>query len=774
MNCRRATGKIRPVNEKPIRLLVVEDNTEDFFSLQKILAGISHSWFEIDRVDSYSDALRYLEENNHDICLLDFHLEGFDGLEFLKGTLQNLSNVPIIFLTDQGDEGVDLETLQLGAADFLHKNRIDPQTLEKSIRYALERRKAEENRMRLSSIVESSNDAIYTLSLEGVILSWNPGAKKIYGYAPEEIGGRDFAVLIPEGRQGEIPLILDSARKGQAVADFVTTHKNKNGREIPLSLSLSPIKDYQDRVARVSVIARDVTERKKVEEVQAQLAAILQQTPDAVIGCDMDGSIFSWNRGAESMFGHSFEEIVGKKDAFLAPLDRAHESQELMEIVLSGENISNFETVRTKKGGDLIDVSITMSPVKDSRGRIIGYSAIHRDITERKKAESSLKRHEEQLRQIEKMNAIGRLAGGVAHDFNNLLSVIGGNAEFLLSSLEEKDPKREELSEIQKAVKRGADLTKQLLVFGQKQVSQPQPVNLNELSAEMNKMLKRLLDANVDLAIIQDGNLRPVLADPGQVQQIILNLVLNARDAMPKGGNLIVETKQVQSVELEKEAKTSLPPGEYARLSVTDTGTGMTPEIQKHIFEPFFTTKAGKGTGLGLATVYSLVHKWSGHIFVHSSQGMGTTFTVYFPSLSEAPAQAPKPRQMDLIPQGSETVLVSEDEAPVRRVLVRTLEKYGYRVLEAENGLQALQKAWGYAEPIQLLLTDTVMPKMNGKELADELKKTRPNIKVVFISGYPKEILSQQGVLDTGIHLIQKPFDLEDLARQVRKVLDEK
>ncbi len=760
--------------EKPIHLLIVEGNTEDFFSLQKTLAGISHSWFEVDHVSNYSDALRKLEEDRHDICLLDFHLEGLNGPEFLKKTVQNPHSIPIIFLADQGDEGADLETLKLGAADFLHKDRLDGPTLEKSIRHALERRKAEENRMQLSSIVESSNDAIYTLTLDGVILSWNPGAEKIYGHAPEEIGGKNFSVLVPEWRQGEIPLVLDSARKGQAVADFVTVHKNKNGREIPLSLSLSPIQDRQGRVARLSVIARDVTERKKVEEVQAQLAAILQQTPDAVIGCDMEGSIFSWNRGAEAMFGHSFEEIVGKRDSFLAPPERAHESQELMDIVLGGENISNFETVRIKKDGTLIDVSLTMSPVKDSRGKTIGYSAIHRDITERKKAESSLKRHEEQLRQVEKMNAIGRLAGGVAHDFNNLLSVIGGNAEFLLSSLEEKDPKREELSEIQKAVKRGADLTKQLLVFGQKQVSQPQPVNLNELSGEMNKMLKRLLDANVDLAIIQDKVLKPVLADPGQVQQIILNLVLNARDAMPKGGNLIVETKQVQGIELEKEERPSLPTGEYARLSVTDTGTGMTPEVQKHIFEPFFTTKAGKGTGLGLATVYSLVHKWSGHIFVHSTTGMGSTFTVYFPSLSEAQAQAPKARQMDLIPQGSETVLVSEDEAPVRRVLVRTLEKYGYRVLEAENGLQALQKAWGYREPIQLLLTDTVMPKMNGKELADELRKTRPNIKVVFISGYPKEILSQQGVLDAGIHLIQKPFDLEELARQVRKVLDEK
>ena len=504
------------------------------------------------------------------------------------------------------------------------------------------------------------------------------------------------------------------------------------------------------------------------------MAAILQQTTDAVVGSDLDNLVFSWNRGAEVLYGYTFEEIMGKPISLLAPEDRRHESEEMREIVMAGESISNFETVRVRKNGDEVDVSVTMSPILDTRGKIVGVSAITRDISERKKAEESLKKHEEQMRRSQKMDAIGRLAGGVAHDFNNLLSVIGGNAEFLLGSMAGDNPHREEVEEIQKAVRRGAELTKQLLVFGQKQVVQPQPVNLNELSTEMSKMLKRLIDATVDLSIIQDTGIQPILADPGQMQQVILNLVLNARDAMPKGGNIIVETRHISEALLAQEQRPTLPPGTYVRLSVTDTGTGMTAEIQKHIFEPFFTTKAGKGTGLGLATVYGIVTKWSGHLFLHSALNMGTTFTFYFPALPAMEAVKAKPKQMALIPQGSETILVAEDEDPVRKILVRTLEKYGYRVLEAPNGIEAVQMAWSFPDPIHLLLTDTIMPKMNGKELADEIRKTRPQTKVVFISGYPREVLSQQGILETGIHLIQKPFELDDLVRQVRKFLDEK
>ena len=762
---------------------------------------------------------------------------------------------------------------------------------------------------RLASIVESSNDAIYSVSLDGILLSWNPGAQRIYGFTPKEIIGQNLSLIVPADRLIEFPRILESIHDGKAVANFLTSHQPKGGKEVLLSLTVSPLEDAQNQVVGAAVIARDInesqraeavkerllaeksellerlqlqmecmpiacvladkdnhftywnpaaertfgyffkevagkrvdetiglpsdlsraeasykrlqkgeltiqgevsehrrkdgktilcewyvtpmkdskgnllgimgmaldiTERRKAEANQSQLATILQQTTDAVIGSDLEGRIFSWNRGAENMYGYTLEEVTGQPFTMLSPENLQDEFLKIFDSALHGESISNFETVRLTKNRRLIEVSSALSPIKDILGKIVGVSAISRDITEKKNALETQKKHEEQMRLSQKLDALGRLAGGVAHDFNNLLGAIGGNSDFLKNALAPGDPHLLDVEEIEKAVKRGADLTRQLLAFGKKQISQPQLIDLNEMGSEMSLMFKRLIDASINFDLVQDKNLKSVKADPGQIQQVILNLVLNARDAMPKGGKLMLATKNIELAGALEIKGLNVPPGTYVSLSVTDTGTGMDEETQKHLFEPFFTTKGEKGTGLGLATVYGIVHQWGGHLWVYSAPGMGTTFTIYLPAAKERAGAAALPKAQSPSVGGSETVLVAEDQEQVRKVIVRALEDRGYRVLQARNGVEAVQQAEMYGDAIHLLLTDTVMPKMNGKELADQLKKTRPKMVVLYMSGYPLEVLSEEGTIDLAIHLIQKPFSNDQLAERVRKVLDRK
>lgn len=395
-----------------------------------------------------------------------------------------------------------------------------------------------------------------------------------------------------------------------------------------------------------------------------------------------------------------------------------------------------------------------------------------RYAVERQKHELLLIKHEERIRQSEKMEAIGNLAAGVAHDFNNLLNVINGNADLLLMDSEPgKGP--EELEEIKKAVQRGSEMTRQLLLFSRKEVSQSTLVNLNRVVDEVAKMLRRMIREDVEIELKSDPELRSMKADSLHLQQILMNLTVNARDAMPQGGKLVIETKNMDLEENFTGRNTDIPPGRYVVLSVSDTGVGMDEALQERIFEPFFTTKEpGKGTGLGLATVYGVVKKYGGHIWVYSEKGMGTTFHICF-AAEQTTADAHQPAVVSELATGTETILVVEDEPSLRRVIVKTLQKNGYRVFEAENGADGLAKMWESWRDVELLLTDSVMPKMSGKKLADEVKKLNVNVKVLFISGYPRDVLSNQGILDPDIQLLQKPFSGEMLLKKVREVLDE-
>jgi nitrogen-specific signal transduction histidine kinase len=401
------------------------------------------------------------------------------------------------------------------------------------------------------------------------------------------------------------------------------------------------------------------------------------------------------------------------------------------------------------------------------------YHGIWRDITDRKHAEAEKEKLQVQLQQAMKMEAVGRLAGGVAHDFNNLLTVITGYSELLLQKIGKESPAHREVEEIKRAGERAASLTQQLLAFSRKQIIEPRVVRLDLLVADMQAMLPRLIGEDISIQVTTGKSTGSVKVDPGQFQQVLMNLAVNARDAMPGGGKIVIETSNVDLDENYCASHTYVTPGRFVMLAVSDTGQGMSDEVKAHIFEPFFTTKErGSGTGLGLATTYGAVHQAGGSIEVYSEVGIGTTFKVYLPRVEE---EAAKPviddRPTDL-PGGTETVLIVEDEGILRKLCVQILEQLGYRVLQARNGAEAIAEAQGYGDRIDLLLTDVVMPGMNGRDLATQLVLHHPEMRVLFTSGYTENVIVHHGVLDDEVSFLGKPYSPSSLAKKIRKVLD--
>ena len=433
---------------------------------------------------------------------------------------------------------------------------------------------------------------------------------------------------------------------------------------------------------------------------------------------------------------------------------------------ISGGNTWHGRIENKRKDGTLFTVDAAVSPVCDGSGRIVNYVAVKRDVTDEIPLQA-------QLLQAQKMESVGRLAGGVAHDFNNMLGVIIGHAEMALDEIEPAQPIYSDLQEIFKAAKRSADLTRQLLAFARKQTVSPKVLDLNETVEGMLKMLRRLIGEDIDLLWTARRNLWQVKVDPTQIDQILANLCVNARDAIGGVGNITIETDNVTFDDNYCREHAGYVPGEYVLLAVSDDGSGMDKDVLEHLFEPFFTTKhVGKGTGLGLATVYGIVKQNNGFINVYSEPGQGTTFKMYFPRADahSAEEQASPGESNGLA--GSETVLVVEDEEAILGLAKTVLERHGYRVLAAGSPVDALDLANNYPGPIHVLVTDVVMPGMNGKDLNDKLKEFKPGLKCVFMSGYTANAIAHHGILDEGIHFLQKPFSVKTIAEKIREVLD--
>jgi len=481
-------------------------------------------------------------------------------------------------------------------------------------------------------------------------------------------------------------------------------------------------------------------------------------------------SFLAVNAAVVHRYGYSQEEFLTMTIKDIRPVEDIPALLENISTV-SGELNDSGLWRHQKKDGSVIDVEVTSHPLRFAGRR--AELVLANDITERKRAEEALHRSEEHLRQALKMEAVGKLAGGVAHDFNNLLTVITGHSEMGLKRLTPKNSLYRHLDEIKKAGDRAAALTRQLLAFSRKQILQPEVLDLNHIVVELNKMLHRLIGEDIDLLMALAPDLGKVKADPNQVEQVIMNLVVNARDAMPKGGKLTIETSNVSLSEEAADLHVSVSAGPYVMLAVSDSGCGMDAVTQDRIFEPFFTTKeVGKGTGLGLATVYGIVKQSEGSISVYSEVGRGTTFKIYLPSVEGPVVDVEKGFENVGSLRGAETVLVVEDEEVVREMATEILRESGYQVLEAKHANEALELAAQYDGEIHLMLTDVVMPQMSGRELAQQLKPLRPEMKVLYMSGYTDDAIVHHGVLDPGTAFIGKPFSIDALTRKLREILD--
>ena len=638
-----------------------------------------------------------------------------------------------------------------------------------------------------SDLLEALPDAVVAVDRDGTILQVNSQAQELFGYDRDELIGQKVEVLVPERYRSEHHQHRDNFAQAPKTrrmgANLDLYGRRRNGSEFPVEISLSPVSTENGTFVLSAV--RDISERKRIDEelrrahealyrrtveqlgdYRARLALIIDSSDDAIIGKNLDGTITSWNKGAERIYGYAPEEVIGKHISLLAPSDRPDEIPEILQQIARGERVEHHESERMTKDGRRLYVSISVSPLLDANGDIIGASAIARDISTQKRAEW-------QLHQAQKMEAIGRLAGGVAHDFNNILGIINACAEFLRDRIDSAAGPSQYIENIRKATERGSSLTRQLLTFSRSSSVQPRVLDLNERLKDVSKLLRPLMGDDVEIMIVSKSPTAVVEADPGQLDQIVVNLAVNARDAMPRGGKFILETRAEKFDEAFAEQHQNMTPGKYVLLAVSDTGTGMDEATAARVFEPFFTTKeAGKGTGLGLATVYGIVKQSAGHILVYSEPGHGTTFKIYLPAAdhkiglettSEVEKVAPKR-------QGT-TILLVEDDEIMRSLTRELLQEHGYNVIEADDGKSALEKVESHPGPIDLVLTDVVMRRMSGPELVERLNASHPNLKVVFMSGYTGELIAEREVLKRGLTLLEKPFTRTALLNTIHATL---
>lgn len=802
----------------PLRLLILEDNPSD---AELILHTLRRAGFDPigDRVETEQEYRGHLQAVP-EIILADFSLPEFDALRALAILQECRLDIPFIIISGTiGDERA-VQVMQHGATDYIIKDRLG--RLGQAVASALEKkqlrdegRQAERRLLAQHAVTQAlAESPTLATASSGILraicqsLSWDFGAlwqvddrenvlRCVDCWRASLAPVADFEAITRKstfapgiGLLGRIWVSREAVRIADVAQDL-------NCPRAPCAASVGlhaafgfpiildtetlgifeffnhEIKQPDDaKLKMMMAIGSQVAqyiERKRAEASLRQsnqtLHALIQAAPLAIITLDQRSQVTMWNTAAEHIFGWQEAEVLGRPLP-LVPEDKREIFARNIENEGNHSDEKGRELRLLHKNGTMLDVNLWTAPVTNAQGLIVGTMDLFLDVTGNKSLEA-------QFRQSQKMEAVGQLAAGVAHDFNNLLSIILGYAELLLAKLPAADPGREPMNQIRKAADRAAGLTRQLLAFGRKQILAPVVLDLNSRVTELDKMLRRLIGEDVELRIVLEPTLGNVKADPGQVEQIIVNLVVNARDAMPTGGCLTIETRSIILTERQGLEHPELPPGPYIVLAIGDTGSGMDEVTKGRIFEPFFTTKEiGKGSGLGLATVFGIVKQSGGFIEVDTALGSGSIFRTYLPQVREPKRLKGSDHGLVRMPRGHETILLVEDEDGLRHLAKLVLESSGYKVLSTRNGHEAVEVCNAYKDVIDLLFTDVVMPKMSGRQAADLLIPTRSNMKVLYMSGYTDDRIIRHGIRDAAKNFLPKPFTPVALAQKVREVLD--
>ena len=625
-------------------------------------------------------------------------------------------------------------------------------------------------------LVQSVTDyAIYMLDTEGRVTSWNPGARRFKGYESEEIIGQHFSrFYTPEEREQEIPRIALETAEREGRFEIEGWRVRKDGSRFWAHVIIDPVREPDGKLVGFAKVTRDLTERKAAEEElrrsEQRFRMLVQSVTDyAIYMLDQNGQVASWNAGAERFKGYAADEIMGQHfSRFYTEEDREAGIPRIALETASREGRFEAEGWRLRKDGSKFWASVIIDPVRDDAGELIGFAKVTRDLTEKRAIE-------EQLRQSQKMEAVGQLTGGLAHDFNNLLTGISGSLEMMQVRMSQGRTAEFDryFGAAQGAVKRASALTHRLLAFSRRQTLDPKPTNANKLLSGLEELVRRTVGLGIDVEVVGASGLWPILVDPNQLENAVLNLCINARDAMPEGGKLTIETAN-RWLDERAARKHDLPVGQYVSICVTDTGTGMAPDIIAKAFDPFFTTKPlGEGTGLGLSMIYGFARQSGGQVRIYSEVGQGTTMCLYLPRHDEDATL----EEEDAIPEHTEplgdgeVVLVIDDEPTIRMLIAEILAESGFAVIEAPDGPAGLRILESNAR-IDLLITDVGLPGgMNGRQVADAARVSRPDLKVLFITGYAENAVIGRGRLENGMFVLTKPFQMDVLADRIREII---